>query len=83
MDGYYDIMKELNRKGIDIMNTYKVRGYYTISFEKEVEAESRDEAEEIAYNIHIEDDGNSVFTNDDTELSADGTIRDVEVELID
>lgn len=67
------------------MNTYKVRGYYTISFEKEVEAESRDEAEEIAYNINIEDDGNSIFINDDndTELSADGAIRDVEVELID
>lgn len=83
MDGYYDIMKKLNRKGIDIMNTYKVRGYYTISFEKEIEAESRDEAEAMAYDINIEDDGSSIFTNDDTELSADGTIRDVEVELID
>lgn len=83
MDGYYDIMKKLNRKGIDIMNTYKVRGYYTISFEKEIEAESRDEAEAMAYDINIEDDGSSIFTNDNTELSADGTIRDVEVELID
>lgn len=76
-------MKKLNRKGIDIMNTYKVRGYYTISFEKEIEAESRDEAEAMAYDINIEDDGSSIFTNDDTELSADGTIRDVELELID
>ena len=67
------------------MNTYKVRGYYTISFEKEVEAESRDEAEEMAYDINIETEwnGNSVFVRDDTELCADGEIRDVEVELID
>lgn len=65
------------------MNTYKVRGYYTISFEKEVEAQSIDEAEEMAYDINIEDDGSSIFVNDDTELSADGAIRDIEVELID
>jgi hypothetical protein len=65
------------------MNTYKVRGFYTISFEKKVEAESRDEAESMAYDINIEGDGNSIFVNDDTELSADGAIRDVEVELID
>ena len=67
------------------MNTYKVRGYYTISFEKEVEAESRDEAEDMALDINIqtEHDGSSVFVDDDTELCADGTIRDVEVELID
>lgn len=67
------------------MNTYKVRGLYTISFEKEVEAESRDEAEEMAYDINIETEcnGNSVFVRDDTELCADGKIRDVKVELID
>lgn len=67
------------------MNTYKVRGYYTISFEKEVEAETREEAEEIAYDIDIQTEwnGNSVFVTDDTELCADGEIRDVEVELID
>ena len=67
------------------MNTYRVRGYYTISFEKEVEAESRDEAEQMAYDINIKTEwnGNSVFVDDDTELCADGEIRDVEVELID
>ena len=67
------------------MNTYKVRGLYTISFEMEVEAESREEAEEMGYNIDIatEWNGNSVFTRDDAELSADGTPRDITVELID
>ena len=67
------------------MNKYKVRGLYTISFEMEVEAESREEAEEMGYNIDIQTqwNGNSVFTNDDTELCADGMPRDVEVELID
>lgn len=67
------------------MNTYKVRGYYTISFEMEVEAESREEAEEKGYNINIETEwnGSSVFTNDDAQLSADGEPRDIEVELID
>ena len=67
------------------MNKYKVRGLYTISFEMEVEAESREEAEEMGYNIDIQTEwnGNSVFTNDDTELCADGMPRDIEVELID
>ena len=67
------------------MNKYKVRGLYTISFEMEVEAESREEAEEMGYNIDIQTEwnGNSVFTNDDTELCADGIPRDIEVELID
>ena len=67
------------------MNTYKVRGLCTISFEKEVEANSREEAEEMAYDINIETEwnGNSVFVIDDTQLCADGEIRDVEVELID
>ena len=67
------------------MNTYKVRGFCTISFEKEVEANSREEAEEMAYDINIETEwnGKSVFTNDDAQLCADGTPRDIEVELLD
>ena len=67
------------------MNTYKVRGLYTISFEMEVEAESREEAEEMGYDldIHTEWNGNSVFTRGDAELNADGTVFGVEVELID
>ena len=67
------------------MNTYKVRGYYTISFEMEVEAENREAAEEMGYNLSIETEwnGNSVFTNDDAQLCADGEPRDIEVELID
>lgn len=66
------------------MNTYKVRGYYTISFEMEVEAENREEAEEMGYNLDIQTEwnGSSVFTNDDAELNADGTVFDVNVELI-
>ena len=67
------------------MNKYKVRGLYTISFEMEVEANSREEAEEMGYNIDIQTEwnGNSVFTNDDAELCADGMPRDIEVELIE
>lgn len=68
------------------MNTYKVRGLYTISFEMEVEANSREEAEEMAMDLDIntEWNGQSVFTNDsNTELCADGMPRDIEVELID
>ena len=67
------------------MNTYKIRGSYTISFEKEVEAETKEEAEDMAYDIDIQTEwnGNSVFVRDETELCADGEIRDVEVELID
>lgn len=67
------------------MNTYKVRGLYTISFEMEVEAENREEAMEKGYelDIHTEWNGNSVFVRDDAELSADGTVFGVEVELID
>ena len=66
------------------MNTYRVRGLYTISFEMEVEAENREEAEEMGYdaNIQTEWNGNSVFFNDGT-LEADGTPRDIEVKLID
>ena len=67
------------------MNKYKVRGLYTISFEMEVETESREEAAEMGYNLDIPTEwhGNSVFTNDDAELCADGEPRDIEVELID
>lgn len=67
------------------MNKYKVRGLYTISFEMEVEAESREEAEEMGYALDIDTEwnGNSVFTRDDAELNADGTVFDVEVELIE
>ena len=67
------------------MNKYKVRGLYTISFEMEVEASSREEAEEMGYalNIDTEWNGQSVFTNDDAELCADGMPRDIEVELIE
>ena len=66
------------------MATYKVRGLYTISFEMEVEADSRDEAEQMGYDLNIETEwsGNSVFCNE-AELCADGTPRDIEVELID
>ena len=68
------------------MNTYKVRGLYTISFEMEVEANSREEAEEMGLELDIDTEwtGNSVFVRDDNAtLSADGTVFDVEVELID
>ena len=67
------------------MNKYKVRGLYTISVEMEVEANSREEAEEMGYNIDIQTEwnGNSVFTNDDAKLCADGEPRDIEVELIE
>lgn len=67
------------------MNTYKVRGLYTISFEMEVEANSREEAEEMGYNIDIETewDGSSIFTRSDAALCADGEPRDIEIELID
>lgn len=67
------------------MNTYKVRGLYTISWEMEVEAENREEAMERGYNIDIttEWNGNSVFTREDAELCADGEPRDITVELID
>ena len=66
------------------MNTYKVKGLYTISFEMEVEAENREEAEEMGYNLDIQTEwnGSSVFTNDDAELNADGTVFDVNIELI-
>lgn len=67
------------------MNTYKVRGLYTISFEMEVEADNREEAERMGYDLDIETEwnGQSVFTRDHAELNADGTVFDVNVELID
>lgn len=66
------------------MNTYKVRGLYTISFEMEVEAENMEEAELMGYDLNImtEWNGNSVFC-DEASLEADGCPRDIEVELID
>ena len=68
------------------MNTYKVTGLYTISFEMEVEAENREEAEEMGFSLDIDTEwtGNSVFVRDDNAtLSADGTVFNIEVELID
>ena len=68
------------------MNIYKVRGLYTISFEMEVEAETREEAEEKGYDLDIQTEwnGNSVFVDPgEAELKADGTVFDVNVELID
>lgn len=68
------------------MSTYKVRGLYTISFEMEVEAESREEAEQMGYDLDIQTewDGSSVFVHrGQAELNADGEPRDIEVELID
>ena len=67
------------------MNTYKVTGSYTISFEMEVEAENREEAEEKGYDleIHTEWNGNSVFVDYDAQLEADGSVFNVNVELIE
>ena len=68
------------------MSTYKVRGLYTISFEMEVEANNREEAEEMGMELDIDTEwtGNSVFVRDDNaELNADGTVFGVEVELIE
>lgn len=67
------------------MKKYVVRGYYTISFEMEVEANSREEAEEMGYDISIETEwnGNSVFTYDDVTLCADGEPRDITVECLE
>jgi hypothetical protein len=67
------------------MSKYKVTGLYTISFEMEVEANSREEAEEMGYAIDIDTEwnGSSVFTRENATLCADGIPRDIEVELID
>ena len=68
------------------MNTYKVRGYYTISFEMEVEAENREEAEQMGHDVDIQTEwnGNSVFVRDQNiDLNADGMPFDVEVELLE
>lgn len=68
------------------MNKYKVTGFYTISFEMEVEAESREEAEQMGYDLDIQTEwnGNSVFVDyGKAELNADGTVFDVETELIE
>ena len=68
------------------MNTYKVTGLYTISFEMEVEAESREEAEEMGYNLYVQTEwnGQSVFVEPgEAELEADGMPFNVNAELID
>lgn len=68
------------------LNTYKVRGSYTISWEMEVLAENREEAEDIGYNLDIQTEynGNSVFVYDgNAELCADGMPFNIEVELIE
>lgn len=68
------------------MNKYKVRGLYTISFEMEVEANSREEAEEMGLEVDFETEwnGRSVFTYDSNiDMNADGTTFDVEVELLE
>ncbi len=67
------------------MNKYLVRGLYTISFEMEVEAESREEAEQMGYEIgiHTEWNGNSVFTDSDAQLEADGEPRNITVEFLE
>ena len=66
------------------MKKYRVTGLYTISFEMEVEAESRSEAEEMGYNASLQTEwnGNSVFFDDGT-VEVDGEPRDIEVELIE
>lgn len=67
------------------MNTYKVTGNYTISFEMEVEAENIEEAKEMGYDLDIrtEWNNNSVFVDCDAKLEADGSVFNVDVELIE
>lgn len=68
------------------MSKYKVRGLYTISFEMEVEADSREEAEEMGYEFDPETEwnGRSIFVYDSNiQLNADGMARDIEVELLE
>ena len=68
------------------MNKYKVRGLYTISFEMDVEAESREEAEEMGFDVDFDTEwtGKSVFTDkSNIDMSADGTTFGVEVELLE
>ena len=55
------------------MNTYKVRGLYTISFEMEVEANSREEAEEMAMDVDI--DTESEWFGRFYVIEADNTIK--------
>ena len=67
------------------MKKYLVKGYYTISFEMEVEADSREEAENMGYDIDIETEwnGNSVFTCGEAKLCADGEPQNIEVECLE
>lgn len=66
------------------MEMYKVRGLCTISFEMEVIAKNKEEAEEIGYNTRLltgwED--NSVYIDGGT-VKVYGEPRDVEAELIE
>lgn len=66
------------------MNTYEVTGLYIISFKMKVEAENREEAQEMAERVDISTGypGNIVFSNEAT-LEADGYPKDIEVELIE
>ena len=68
------------------MNKYKVTGLYTISFEMEVEANSREEAEEMGLEVDFETEwtGKSVFTYESNiDMNADGMTFGVEVELLE
>ena len=67
------------------MKKYLVRGYYTISFEMEVKADSREEAENMGYDIDIETEwnGNSVFTYGEAKLCADGEPQNIKVECLE
>ena len=67
------------------MARYLIRGLYTISWEKEVEADDEQDAEDKAFDICFQSEwnGSSVFVDDDTKLEADGEPRDIEVELIE
>ena len=64
---------------------YEVIITETLSRRITVEANSREEAEEMGYDIDIETEwnGNSVFTYDDAQLAADGEPRDITVECLE
>ena len=66
------------------MKKYKVRGLYTISFEVEIEAESKDDAIADCEDLYItESIDNYIFCTDpEVQLYADGMITDVEAEYI-
>ena len=66
------------------MKKYKVRGMYTISFEVEIEAESKYDAIAEGEDLYItESIDNCIFCTDpEVQLYADGMITDVEAEYI-